>query len=138
VADLWKCPKCGNQYGKPNQSHSCIWKSTVEILRHDEFKIALFNLIELQLKDRIEFASRNSNKAIIWVHKTAFAIFYWKRDSIEIRFYLTREHDFPPVFKIMKRDEKAKKIAHLVRVYDEDDVDDFLIDLLVEAFEVAK
>lgn len=81
------------------------------------------------------FRVTTSKKAITLYHRKGFLMVYAKKDSLDLGFFLGRAHEGLPVYK--SRASSKTKYVNWVRVYDREDLSDFLMDLIKEAWKMA-
>jgi len=131
----WTCPKCQKTYTKVNQSHKCETEEIDILLKQDERLIGLFDLLLSQITGFGEMRVTTSKKAITLYRSKGFLMVYPKKDSLDLGFFLPRQHEGFPVYKSCA--SSKTKFVNWVRVYDQEDLSPFLNDLLREAWEIA-
>jgi len=131
----WICPVCKKEYSKVNQSHDCNTLSVEVLFKYNEDLIGLYEYLLETLQPFGKIIIRTSRKAITLANRSGFAIVYPKKDSIELRFYLNRLHEDHPVYRVQQYSKN--RFMHWTRLYDKEDLDAFILDLLKEAYDLA-
>ena len=132
----WTCPVCQKTYEKTNQYHICETNTIETLFREDEKLIQIYEVLLERMKPWGDYNIRISKKSITLVTRAGFLLVYPRKESVELRFFLARIHEDHPVFKVMPRTKT--KFVHYTRLYEEEDIDLFLLDLLKEAYDLSK
>ena len=103
---MWKCPKCGKEFKKTNQSHYCGEKpKTIDeyILNQDEEKQADLLLIRTTLQRALP----DAEERISWSMPT-----YWKKHNI-LHFAASKKHIgfYPGPEAVAEFKEELKKYS---------------------------
>ncbi|MDO4532414.1 MAG: DUF1801 domain-containing protein [Coriobacteriia bacterium] len=80
----WKCPKCGREFGRQHQEHSCVKPQSI-----DEYIAAQDEAVQPQLNEirsALRAALPNATERISWSMPT-----YWKGRNI-IHFAAAKKH----------------------------------------------
>ena len=130
---MWTCPACQRQFKTANQSHSCV-STTIDDLfidRPDNLVLAFDTLMTLVLQwEPVSFGA--SANTIVFTNRKAFLIVRPMTKVLDIKFY----YDEPlSSEKIHKVTEYNGKYAHHIRVTDEAEITDEVIELIRSGFE---
>lgn len=130
----WTCPRCDREFGRANQSHTCLPGGTVDaaLAGHEPRLRAIYDAIASHLR------------SLGPVHEDAVAVgVFLKRDRklAEVR---PRSRDVSLALYLPRpvRDRRiataggagASRVVHILLLRDAEDVDDWVRDLLTEAF----
>lgn len=131
----WECPFCHKEFARQNQSHKCeIVAVETLFLNKANHLIDVYQELLKKMKPIGNFRVTTSSKAItIYTeNRKGFMSMEPKKKFIDLWFYLDRQLDEFPVFKVVKA--SGKKYAHFVRLEETGDVDSYLIGLLGESY----
>ena len=141
MATLWKCPKCGREFEKRNQQHSC---NVYPLDRHFTGKEGIARPLYDRLKEIIEKSIgpvkvESLPCCIHFVVKDTaytFAAVYALRDRIRIHFGSDKEIRSPRIGKSAKT--SASKYMHSIDIKSADEMDKELITWLRQAYNLRR
>ena len=130
---MWTCPACQRQFKTANQSHSCV-STTIDDLfvdRPDHLVLAFDTLMTLVLHwEPVSFGA--SANTIVFTNSKAFLIVRPMTKVLDIKFY----YDEPlSSEKLHKVSAFYGKYAHHIRIADEAEITDEVIELIRKGFE---
>ncbi len=130
---MWTCPNCERNFKSTNQSHMCT-DTTIDDLfagRPDGLILA-FDAILVGVIDWEPCSVGTSTKAIVFTKEKAWLIIRPMSKELDIKFYHPEkiEHRL-----VRKTAHWGNKFAHHIRISDEDEVTDELIELLRKGYD---
>lgn len=130
---LWKCPKCGRDFAKKNQWHSCLSISVDQHFRRvDPVLRKTYDSLIGRLKEfgplRVD-AVKSSINLVSTYHFGAVSV---RRDSIRLGFILDQEIEDERIIRIER--VSPKRVGHSVKLNSPGDVDDQLMEWLSRAY----
>jgi hypothetical protein len=137
IKELWTCPKCGRQFERQGQSHSCrpyaleqhfVRKATGRIL-YDSFKKA----IEKQVG---AFKIESLECCIHFVRSSAFVAIKIFKDKIRVDFSLSRNIKSERFQQSVQM--SAHRFLYYVDIYTADEMDEALMEWVQEAYDLKK
>lgn len=137
MANIWKCPKCGREFEKKNQQHSCTFYPLDKHFKgKEEIAGPLYNTLKAKIeKDIGPFKVESLPCCIHFVKASSvytFAAVYALRDRIRIHFGSNREMKSPRIDKSAKT--SASKYMHSIDVKNAKEIDTELISWLRQAY----
>ena len=134
---LWKCPKCGHRFVTANLWHSC---GRYRLADHFAGKPVSLR----KTFDRYLAAARTHGSVTVYAQKTRivfqrrvrFAGVVVRKDWLEATMWLRRRVNHPRLIRTESFGQLG--FGHHFRLCDPDDVDQAMIELLGEAYEVGK
>lgn len=122
------CPKCERQFKVTNQSHMCVDKSIDDIFADvsDPLVIA-FDAIFRTVMAWEPITAGASVHTVVFTNKKAWLIIRPMAKSLDVKFYYDEPIDSDAFKKIT---EYKGKYAHHLRITDESEVTDDILDLL--------
>ncbi len=134
VAKKWKCQKCGREFTNKNQWHSCV-SMTVNDLLEGKPKSVEKTLKKL-IKEVKELGDVNVDVVKTGINlggRSHFGMVFVQRSGVKLEFALERKIDNPRFAKVWP-EPMSGMFAHRVRLTEEEDVDEQLLDWLKEAY----
>lgn len=129
----WTCPKCDRKLTRQNAWHQCIRKSIETLFeRKDPVVRKIYSRVQKRISRWKNVESSATQNCIVYVGQTSFLIIKPMRSCLELKFSLPDTVEEFPVYKAMPW---GKRVWHLVRLYEEADVDDAVWALLKRAYE---
>ena len=130
---MWTCPKCERRFNKDNQSHYCTTKSIDDLFEgKSEDLILAFDKVLLAIYEMGEISIGASVNTVIFTNKKAFLIVRPMAKLLDLKFY---SDELLKGAKIYKAGEWGKKFFIHIRVKNDDDVDDEVINLLKKGYD---
>lgn len=134
IRKLWKCPKCGRQFEREGQSHSCK-PYALELHfegKPDEKK--LYEQLKLAIKKQVGSFKVESLECCIHLVRTfTFGAVKIMKGKIRIDFALSRKIKSNRIASEIKM--SAYRWLYVVDVYQEDEIDEELLEWIKEAYE---
>ncbi len=125
---MWQCELCDRIFAKDNQSHICVKKDVGELFegRPDDLVLAWDTLTErvMQWQPNVYSAS---TKSIVYTSNKAWLIVRPMKSQLDVKFY---HEDKIDSHRIKRHTQYRSKFAYHLRVQNEDQVDDELLELL--------
>jgi hypothetical protein len=135
----WECPICHKEFAKANQSHMCVVVDVKSIFegKHEKLFGIYTHLIQ-RLEPLLDFKITTSTKTITLYtqNRRGFLCIQPKKAFVDLWFYLNKKMEDFPVFKITPT--AKNKFAHYVRLEEMQDVDNFLLGLISEGYELEQ
>lgn len=130
--ELWRCPKCGRDFARQDQSHSCVSISVEEHFRGKQDRLrGVFRRLHNALRRTGPVRVDAVKSAINLADRFHFAMIYVQKDGLKVEFALDRRLDDPRV--IRTQDLSSNRVIHFVKVTREEEVDSQLLGWLREA-----
>jgi predicted transport protein len=133
---MWTCPKCGRSFKHENQNHACklIDKDDLFAKRPPLLK-KLYEKVAGIVKTFGEFREETVLPDVIFFKtKSSFLAVKVKKDHVEVEFFLDHVEDVPPIAKFLQTSKH--RVAHVVKVDDEKDIDAQLIKWMKASYEL--
>jgi len=131
-SDLWTCPKCGRQFARRGQSHSC---RAFPLEKHFEHKPAgrlLYEVLRKAVKRHIgDFKIESLECCIHFVSRFTFAAVKIYKDKIWVDFSLSRKIKNKRIIQSVQM--SANRYLYAVDIIKEDDIDEALMAWIQEA-----
>ena len=135
VKTLWACPKCGREFERKGQSHSC---RVFPLERHFEGKPGgklLYEKFKQAVEKRIGLFKVDSVECCIhFVHSSTFLAVKVFKDKIQVEFGLNHPVESRRVGKFAQI--SANRYLHYVDVDTEDEIDEELMEWAQEAHDL--
>ncbi len=133
---MWICPSCGRSFKQVSQSHSCetftidhhLWNKPSDV-------VALYHLLAAAVGRFGDVRIEPMKSRILFRGQTVFATVLVRRRWLEVYILLPREESSDLIRKTIQ--VSAGRFAHELRVDDPNRIDDPLISLLREAFDLS-
>lgn len=133
---LWRCPKCGKRYVTKNISHSCRRISEAERLQgKSEHVVWLYRRIVKMLRQHGPLLINPGKTGIAFQGRMRFGGVQLGKDSVRLRFILTRKLDSPRVKQISAYGPRC--FGHHVTIRSAEDLDTELQTWLAESYRVG-
>lgn len=125
---MWICPNCNRQFKVTNQSHMCVNKTIDDIFVDVSDNLvlafdAIFNIV-MQWEHMTAGASVHT---VIFTNKRAWLIIKPMSKALDVKFYYHEPIDRDIFARIT---EYNGKYAHHIRIADENDVNEEIVNLL--------
>lgn len=134
---MWECQVCHRKFKHTNQEHSCL---VVPMEHHfSERPLALETTVrrilnQVELFGNVKVSSVKN--AILIASASTFLALKVKKDRVEVEFLLKEAKEGFPVYKVVKISKN--RVVHFVAVGSPEEVDESLMGLFREAYEIAK
>ncbi|SDN10132.1 hypothetical protein SAMN05421813_14118 [Daejeonella rubra] len=134
---LWKCPKCGRQFERPNQAHSCkTYPLELHFKGKDASRIIYENLYE-KIKKVLGFYKVESLECCIhFVSTSTFVAVKILKHKLQIDFSLSQELKNKRFVKAIKLSEH--RFLYLLEITNEEEIDNELVNWIKEAHELKE
>lgn len=134
---MWFCPVCNRKFKNTNQEHSCLLRPLEEHFSGKPEELEHIIRTILQHVNTFGYIQISSLKhAILIASQTTFLALKVKKDRVEIEFVLGEVREGFPVYKVVR--VSKNRVAHFVAVGSLEEVDDYLLGLIREAYELVK
>ncbi|MFX1324690.1 MAG: DUF5655 domain-containing protein [Promethearchaeota archaeon] len=131
--EYWKCPKCGRQFSKKGQFHSC---AIIPIEDHFKNKPKKLSAIFKTLKEKIDsFGDIRIDAvptSINFGGKSHFAVVFVLKDSLKLEFLLGRKINNSRISKI--RGPTYNYYTYTIYLKSYEDINDQLLRWLKESY----
>lgn len=125
---MWICPTCERTFGKTNQSHMCVVKTIDDIFMGVADPIVLaFDAIFQVVMTWDPISAGATVKAVVFTNYKAWLVIRPMKKVLDVKFYTDEPVDSDVFAKVT---EYKGKYAHHIRVADESEVTEEIIDLL--------
>lgn len=132
---MWTCPKCERKFKTTNQSHMCTTIDIGELfLDKPDLLVLMFDTIVQVVMGWQPNYMGPSTKSIVFTNKKAWLIIRPMKKEMDLKFYLQEKLDHP---RIKKHQKYPNKYAHHIRIWDEDQVNEELFELLRMGYDYA-
>lgn len=133
IKKLWKCPKCGRQFKRKDQSHSC---KTVPLEQHFNGKEKgklLYEKFSAAVKRRFgSFKVESLECCIHFVSTYTFTAVKIFKDKIVVDF--TLEHIIQSKRIKQELQMSANRYLYIIDVLNEEEIDDEIMEWIGEAY----
>jgi hypothetical protein len=134
---LWTCPKCGRQFAKSNQSHSCKIFPLEKHFEGKEMGHQLYTTLKKAVRKNIGPFKADSVECCIHLVKTStFAAVKILRDKIRVDFTLT--HKVKNKRLVPLEQMSAHRYLYYLDINSTEQIDEELTGWLKEAYEERK
>ncbi len=134
--ELWICPKCGAPLVTRNQWHSCVITTVEELFSKSEpHVLPVFKRFVEAARSIGDITVVPQKTRVVVVARVRFCGGEPRRDHFRANFALRRRMDHPRIAKIVEYNPRW--IAHHLRLYRIEDVDEELTGWLRESFAVG-
>ena len=129
---MWTCPNCERLFKTTNQSHSCVNKTIDDLFvgRPDHLVLAFDKIMTSVLQWEPNSLGPSKN-AVVFTNKKAWLILKPMTRELDLKFYYSEPLESPVLKKVATW---GKKIAHHIRIINEDEVTDEVLRLLGKGF----
>lgn len=130
---MWSCPKCGREFEKEKQPHSCNKVPLKEHFKNKEKAEGLFKELVEQINNKIGKCKIISLPCCIHLFgKYDFLAFLPKKDSLEVRFSLDKKISNPRITQSVPI--STKNFKNCLEITSEKDIDKELLAWLKESY----
>jgi hypothetical protein len=138
ASKLWKCPKCGRQFEKIKQQHSCAIYPVAKHLKGKKLATELYNELGMKIKKVAGPFRIESLPCCIHFVKVAFtfAAAYAMKDRLRLHIGLDHKISSKRIRKYAQT--AASKYAYELDVMDKKEIDKELLAWLKEAYNMKK
>lgn len=130
---LWKCPKCGRQFERRGQSHSC---KSFPVEQHFKGKPGgklLYEKFKRVVRSQLgSFKIESLECCIHFVSTFTFAAVKIFKDKINVDFSLSRKIKSKRIAQYLQI--SANRYLHYIDIHTEDEIDEELIEWIEEAY----
>jgi hypothetical protein len=135
--ELWQCPRCGRQFAKRNQSHSCGAYSIDNQFRGKSPSLRkVFDQLLNKVSQFGPVRSDTVRSAINITNRFHFAMVYVLRDSLKVDFSSNRKLDSKRILRSQKMSENS--YINYLKLTSPEDTDEELLGWLKEAYLMAR
>jgi hypothetical protein len=135
IKKLWSCPKCGRQFERRGQAHSC---RLFPIEQHFEGKRQgelLYQNFKQAVKKRVSFFKVESLECCIhFVSASTFAAVKIFKEKIRVDFSLSRKLKNKRIDQFLQM--SANRYLYFIDIGVDDEIDEELIEWIREAYEI--
>lgn len=129
----WTCPKCDRTLSRPNAWHQCVRKPVETLFeKKDPVVLILYQQVHKELSKWSGVKWSATQNCIVYISETTFLIIKPMKTCLELKFSLSEIMEAFPVYKAQ---QWGKRAWHLVRLYEEGDVDEAVWGLLKKSYE---
>jgi hypothetical protein len=130
---MWKCPKCGREFKRKDQPHSCRTWPVENHFKNKENVRPLFEEFKKKLEEAVgPFKVRSLHCCMHFVSDFSFLATFPMKDRIKIHFVVGRRIENPRIVNSVKITKKNYKYRVDVRTKEE--LDDELMSWLKDAY----
>jgi hypothetical protein len=130
----WKCTKCGREFARRNQSHSCAVFPLENHFKNKEKAEILFKELVSKMKNVGEFRVDSPKCCIHFVKATTFSGTYVLKEKLRVFFTSRKEIKSPRISKSFKISNS--KYESLVDIRDKKEIDEELINWIKQAYDM--
>jgi len=132
---MWQCEKCGRVFQTTNQHHICVKKDVGELFidRPDSLVLAWDTLTQRVMEWQPNVYAATT-KSVVYTSKKAWLIVKPMKKELDVKFYCNAKLVSP---RIKKHTDYGNKVAHHIRIKEEEEVDQEVIDLLRKGYEYS-
>jgi len=129
---LWQCPKCGREFERFNQAHSCkVYPLELHFKGKDTSKNLYKKLCEKIKKEIGDFKVESLECCIHLISRSAFAAVKIRKQKLQIDFSLNHELKHKRFVKTFKLSEH--RFQYLLEITKEEEIDHELLNWIREA-----
>lgn len=129
---LWTCPKCGRQFGRKGQVHSCRSFPLELHFKRKPIGKSLYDAFKKKLESNLGSVKTESLECCIhFVSSFTFVAIKILKDRIRIDFALNRPLDSPRIRQ--KVQMSTNRYLHIIDINNEAAIDEELIEWIREA-----
>ena len=134
---FWKCPRCGREFERHNQAHSCkIYPLELHFNGKDASKTLYKKLCNEIRKENGPFKVESLECCIHLVSTSTFAAIKILQNKLQIDFSLNHEIKNKRFIKSLKMSEH--RFLYLLEIRNEEEIDDELLNWIKEAKELKQ
>lgn len=134
---MWICPYCNQRFKHTNQSHSC---NNYSIENHLNSTIPKLQNIYTKIVDEIKqfgpFDIVGKKGEILFRRESTFLSIRFMKSKVRVIFFLDHLDCDPPVNRFTEI--SRNRIIHQVDIHSEDEIDDRLLLLLAQSYDVIE
>jgi Domain of unknown function (DUF5655) len=132
---LWRCPNCGREFERQNQSHSCKLYLLAQHFEGKPMGKALYQKLKQAMKNEMgNFKVESLECCIHFVSTFTFAAVKIFNNKIQVEFSLTHEIESKRIKRIVKM--SAHRYLYHVDVFSVDEIDRELLQWIHEAHDL--
>jgi hypothetical protein len=132
----WTCPRCDREFGRMNQSHTCLPGNSVEAtFRNRPEQRAIYDAIAQHLKALGPFHADAVQVGVFVKSDRKLAELRPKSKWLELTLYLDHAIDDPRVARSMRY--TAARVINWIKLRTPEEVDDQLCEWIDEAYDHA-
>ena len=131
--DFWKCPKCGREFSKKNQWHSCVLFSVEDHFKNKAQKLKkIFDFVQREIKKFGEIRIDAVKTSINFGGKSHFCVIFVLKNYLKLEFVLNKRIKNSRIIRV--RGPTNKLFTYTIRLEKLEDVDEILINWLRESY----
>ena len=133
--ELWTCPKCGRQFERKGQMHSCKIFPLNDHFKGKERSKALYEKFKVSVKNRLgDFKIESLECCIHFVSTFTFVAVKIFKEKIVVDFSL--DHSLQKERTKKNIQMSAHRYLYNIEIKDENDIDDELMEWIEEAYSI--
>lgn len=133
ILKLWKCPKCGRQFERKNQSHSCKNFPLEQHFYRKEKGKMLYEKFRMAVKNQLgSFKIESLECCIHFVSTFTFAAIKIFKEKIQVDFSLDHKIESKQIKKYTQM--SANRHLYYINIISEDEIDGELMKWIQEAY----
>ena len=131
--DFWKCPKCGREFSKKNQWHSCISISLEDHFINKPQKLKkIFDFLQKKMRNFGEIKIDSVKTSINFGGKSQFCVIFVLMNYLKLEFVFNKKIENSRIIRL--RGPTNKLFTHTLRIDKLEDIDDTLLNWLRESY----
>jgi hypothetical protein len=131
--ELWICPKCGRQFERKGQTHSCRSFPLEQHFNGKDIGKILYEKFQTAIENRLgSFKIESLECCIHFVTTSTFAAVKIFKDKIRVDFSLSQKMENERANLVTQM--SAHRYLYSVEITDEDEIDGELIEWIWEAY----
>jgi hypothetical protein len=135
--ELWTCPKCGRQFERKGQTHSCKLFPLEEHFKGKDHSKTLYEKFRNSVKKRLgDFKIESLECCIHFVGTFTFVAVKILKEKIVVDFSLDHRLEKERAKKNIQM--SAHRYLYNIEIRDENDIDDELMEWVEEAYSIMK
>ena len=132
IKQLWQCPKCGRQFEREGQSHSCKPYVLELHFKGKEIGKQLYEAFKKAVEKQIGSIKIESLECCIhFVHTSTFAAVKIFKNKIQVEFSLSHPIENPRIKKSIQM--SAHRLLYYIDIVTVDEIDNELMQWIMEA-----
>jgi predicted transport protein len=135
-AIMWNCPKCGREFKRKDQAHSCKLVSKKSLFEKRAVHLKqLYERIVKEIKKFGKYREENLPPDVIFFKTdSTFLAVKVKKDHLTVSFFLEKAEDVPPVSKFLQ--VSKYRVVHRVPIDQPEDINQQLISWIKRSYKL--
>ncbi len=131
--NLWECPKCGREFSREGQWHSCgTYAIDYHFKEKPDYLRQTFDYLIAKLRESVPLRIDSVKTAINLGATAHFGMIYVQKNSIKLEFLLDRKINDDRILKCKKVAEDT--YFYVIKLRNKDTIDEQLISWLKRAY----